>query len=170
MDETTHIEIDGRRWRRSDPAIPEPLRVELVKELMAARRAVAAGKRLDDDAAIAAARARVQDAKVALGERGPTWWEERTPDDYRVRIDAAIHALLRARADTSTICPSDAARIAASPDWRPQMQLARDVAAALHEAGDIEIRQRGTAVTDPRATSGPIRLALTGPRVRTKRG
>ncbi|MCW2955404.1 MAG: hypothetical protein JWO69_273 [Thermoleophilia bacterium] len=159
VDETTHIEIDGRRWRRSDPAIPEPLRVELVRELMAARRAVAAGKRHEDEGAITAARARVQDAKVALGERGPEWWEERSEADHRVRIEAAVRALLRARVETSTICPSDAARIAASPDWRPKMQLARDVAATLHDAGVIEVRQKGERVPHPRATTGPLRLA-----------
>ncbi|WP_258934323.1 hypothetical protein [Nesterenkonia pannonica] len=35
-----HIVVDGRRWRASDPSIPEKLRSELVKELMAARRLV----------------------------------------------------------------------------------------------------------------------------------
>lgn len=32
------IVIDGRRWRATDPSIPEPLRQELVNNLMAARR------------------------------------------------------------------------------------------------------------------------------------
>ncbi len=54
--------VNGRRWRKTDPDIPEKLRAELVKELMAARR-------VRD-------RARVQDAKVALGERGEKWWQE----------------------------------------------------------------------------------------------
>ena len=30
--------VKGRRWRKTDPDIPEKLRAELVKELMAARR------------------------------------------------------------------------------------------------------------------------------------
>lgn len=57
-----HVIVDGRTWRATDPRIPDGLRHELVDELMSARRAVKAG---DPDA-----RARVSDAKVALGERG----------------------------------------------------------------------------------------------------
>src|SRR3546814_5538371 len=35
-----YLIIDGRRWRASDPGIPDTLRQELVDELMSARRAV----------------------------------------------------------------------------------------------------------------------------------
>lgn len=70
-----HVIIDGRRWRATDPSIPEERRRELVHELMAARRAVGAAKRANDADAERAARARVHAAKVALGERGPKWWE-----------------------------------------------------------------------------------------------
>jgi uncharacterized protein len=78
-----YIIVDGRRWRATDPSIPEERRQELVRELMAARRAVGVAKRAGDDAALGAARARVHAAKVALGERGPKWWEgdgARAPD------------------------------------------------------------------------------------------
>lgn len=34
----------------------------------------------DDAAALKAARASVQAAKVALGERGPVWWDDGAPD------------------------------------------------------------------------------------------
>jgi hypothetical protein len=71
-----HVIIDGRRWRASDPSLPEERRQELVSELMSARRAVGAAKRSDDAAAERRARDRVHAAKVALGERGPTWWDE----------------------------------------------------------------------------------------------
>ena len=70
-----YIVVDGRRWRASDPRLPEARRQELVDELMAARRAVAAAKRAEDSAAERAARDRVHAAKVALGERGKPWWE-----------------------------------------------------------------------------------------------
>jgi hypothetical protein len=70
-----YIIVDGRRWRASDPRIPEERRQELVDELMSARRAVAAAKRADDAHAERAARDRVHAAKVALGERGQPWWE-----------------------------------------------------------------------------------------------
>ena len=46
-----------------------------MQELMAARRAVGAAKKAGDAAAEREARARVHEAKVALGERGPTWWD-----------------------------------------------------------------------------------------------
>ena len=70
-----YVVIDGRRWRATDPSIPEERRQELVDELMSARRAVGAAKRKDDADAERAARDRVHVAKVALGERGPKWWE-----------------------------------------------------------------------------------------------
>lgn len=70
-----YIVVDGRRWRASDPRLPEARRQELVDELMDARRAVGAAKRAGDDAAEKAARSRVHAAKVALGERGKPWWE-----------------------------------------------------------------------------------------------
>jgi len=69
-----YIIVDGRRWRATDPSLPEERRQELVRELMAARRAVGAAKRAEDEAALRAARGRVHAAKVALGERGPKWW------------------------------------------------------------------------------------------------
>lgn len=67
----------------SDPALPEATRRRLTSDLMAARRAVAAAQRSKDDDALAAARAGVQAAKVALGERGPVWWDDGTPDYNR---------------------------------------------------------------------------------------
>ena len=70
-----YIVVDGRRWRASDPRLPEARRQELVDELMSARRAVAAAKKSGDAEAERAARDRVHAAKVALGERGKPWWE-----------------------------------------------------------------------------------------------
>ncbi|MBE7162693.1 MAG: DUF3253 domain-containing protein, partial [Williamsia herbipolensis] len=35
-----YVVIDGRRWRATDPGVPDRLAKELVAELMAARRAV----------------------------------------------------------------------------------------------------------------------------------
>ena len=64
---TAFITVDGRRWRASDPGIPQRLRQELVNELMAARRAVRDAR---SARAIRRSRCRVNDAKLALGERG----------------------------------------------------------------------------------------------------
>lgn len=65
----------GRLWRCSNPDLPDDERQRLVRKLMDARRAVSAAKKSDDPDAEREARARVHSAKVALGERGPTWWE-----------------------------------------------------------------------------------------------
>jgi len=143
-----YIVVDGRRWRASDPAIPDALRAELVAELMDARRLV----RTDP----ATARPRVQDAKVALGERGEPWWEP-TDEGRRVRLAAAIRALLRHR-DGSTICPSDAARVVGGEGWRDLMGLAREVAGELAAQGQIRVQQKVVDV-DPATAKGPIRLA-----------
>ncbi|SDS70135.1 Protein of unknown function [Friedmanniella luteola] len=150
-----YLVIEGRRWRASDPAIPETLRTELVAELMAARRAVrdAAG----EETATAAARRRVQDAKVALGERGEPWWEPPTDDGRRERLTAAVRALLRHRKPESTICPSDAARVSGGEGWRDAMDAARAVAAALAADGVVEVRQGGEKV-DPTTATGALRL------------
>lgn len=72
----------GRLWRRTNPTLPEPERERLVNELMDARRGVGAAKRADDAEAEREARSRVHTAKVALGERGPTWWDG--PDHNRM--------------------------------------------------------------------------------------
>lgn len=72
-----HVVIDGRRWRATDPSIPEERRKALVSELMSARSSVGHAKKRGDAEAEKAARKRVQAAKVALGERGPRWWEEK---------------------------------------------------------------------------------------------
>ncbi|WP_107417197.1 hypothetical protein [Streptomyces sp. CB00455] len=71
-----YVVIDGRRWRATDPSVPEDVGARLRSHLMAARRAIAAARRAQDPQAESAARARVQTAKVALGERGTPWWEQ----------------------------------------------------------------------------------------------
>lgn len=53
---------------------------------MEARRAVAAAVRQGDAAREKAARARVHAAKLALGERGPVWWDDGAPDYTRQLI------------------------------------------------------------------------------------
>ncbi|MFI5908246.1 hypothetical protein [Dactylosporangium sp. NPDC051541] len=85
-----YIVVDGRRWRATDPAIPEEAAAILRKALMAARRAVGAALRAGDDPA--PARARVQAAKVALGERGTPWWEQ-TLEQRRNRWEQGVREL-----------------------------------------------------------------------------
>jgi hypothetical protein len=82
-----YLVIDGRRWRATDPSIPEDRRTELVRILMAWRREV---RRAQGTPHESAARAGVNAAKVALGERGrPPWWEQ-TADQRRTRWEAHI--------------------------------------------------------------------------------
>lgn len=71
-----YVVIKGRRWRATDPDIPENAAAELRSHLMRARRDVAAALRAEDPAAELDARSRVHAAKVALGERGTPWWEQ----------------------------------------------------------------------------------------------
>lgn len=149
-DDGRYVVVDGRRWRATDPSVPEAFRAELVAELMAARRAVQTDP--------ATARARVQDAKVALGERGRPWWQEPTEVSLQERLAATIRALLRHRDPDRTICPSDAARAVGGSSWRTRMDAARAVAAELHDAGIVRVQQRGADV-DPRTARGPVRIA-----------
>ncbi len=73
-----YIIVNGRRWRATDPEIPDDARDRLQKHLMAARR-------VQD-------RARVQAAKVALGERGEPWWEQ-TSAQRRARWERGLAEL-----------------------------------------------------------------------------
>jgi hypothetical protein len=75
--------VRGRLWRRANPALPESERATLVQQLMAARRAVGAARRAADLTAERQARAEVDAAKRALGERGPVWWADGAPDYNR---------------------------------------------------------------------------------------
>lgn len=143
-----HVVIDGRRWRATDPSIPEGFRQELVDELMAARRAVKASE--------SDARRRVQDAKTALGERGAPWWEERTGDPFDERIAATIRSLTRKR-DQSSICPSDVARTVGGESWRSLMPDVRRVTAVLADLGEVIATQKGEPVSI-RDARGPVRI------------
>ncbi|QDT04900.1 hypothetical protein K227x_32970 [Rubripirellula lacrimiformis] len=67
-----------RLWRCSNPNLSEELRTRLVAELMDARREVRRAKRAMEATSLADARQRVHTAKVALGERGNTWWDDDT--------------------------------------------------------------------------------------------
>lgn len=78
-----YIVVDGVLWRATRPDLDEDERDRLVKVLMAARRAVGQAK---DEAATKAARAQVNAAKVALGERGPVWWDDGAPDLNRRKV------------------------------------------------------------------------------------
>lgn len=84
-----YLVINGRRWRATDPDIPENRRAELTRILMAWRREVRRTRGTDDEAR---SRAGVNAAKIALGERGsPPWWEQ-TDAQRRARWEAHVPA------------------------------------------------------------------------------
>jgi hypothetical protein len=66
-----------RLWRAANPSLSPEKRSQLTRELMSARRAV---RLADDPETMRTARARVDAAKIGLGERGPVWWEDGAPD------------------------------------------------------------------------------------------
>jgi hypothetical protein len=72
--------VGGRLWRMANPGLDEAERVDLVGRLMAARRAVRDAKKAADREAEAAAHGAVDEVKRALGERGPAWWKDGSPD------------------------------------------------------------------------------------------
>ncbi|MCT1354570.1 hypothetical protein [Gordonia sp. p3-SID1431] len=78
-----HIFVKGRKWRATDPLIPDERRSELQSILMAWRRDVKRTKGAPES------RQGVQAAKVALGERGTPWWEQ-TDDERRERWEAHV--------------------------------------------------------------------------------
>ena len=78
-----YLVVRGRLWRRANPALDGEERARLVSELMRARREVRAAGTAGDADRLRAARGRVHEAKVALGERGPPWWTDGSPDFNR---------------------------------------------------------------------------------------
>jgi hypothetical protein len=154
------IEVDGRRWRATDPAIPAAFRQELVDELMRARRAIGILKSSGDAALIDDNRRLVHAAKVALGERGEPWWHPPSAGGQRDRVEAAILALAGHRAPAGSICPSDAARAVGGGSWRRLVPVAQDAARRLAQAGDVVVTQRGEPLDPQGEWKGPIRIRL----------
>lgn len=81
--------VRGRLWRTSNPALDPAERDALVRRLMAARAAL---RRDAPENGRAAARAEVEAAKVALGERGPAWWSDGAPDYNRKMASCTPYA------------------------------------------------------------------------------
>ncbi|MHC1558552.1 hypothetical protein ACR9E3_06330 [Actinomycetospora sp. C-140] len=97
-DDGRYIVVDGRRWRATDPLIPEDDAAVLRRWLMAARRDVGRAKKTGEGER--AARSRVHAAKTALGERGPAWWEQ-SEDERRARWREGLRRAEQEGFDTS---------------------------------------------------------------------
>jgi hypothetical protein len=84
--------VRDRLWRIANPDLPETLRSTLVNELMKARSAVRSAKIAGDPAAETAAHQAVDVAKKKLGERGPVWWTDGSPDLNRHMVKNTPYA------------------------------------------------------------------------------
>jgi hypothetical protein len=78
----------GRSWRATNPSLTWEEREKLTKELMIARRAV---RLAQEEVELAQARLRVHAPKIALGERGPVWWDDGAPDLNRRLVNGTCY-------------------------------------------------------------------------------
>ena len=84
--------VKGRLWRTSNPDLAPEARQEFVDQLMSARRQVGLALKAGDKEAERQARAAVDAAKHALGERGPVWWTDGAPDFNRRMVKNTPYA------------------------------------------------------------------------------
>ncbi|GAA1479540.1 hypothetical protein GCM10009623_39860 [Nocardioides aestuarii] len=77
-DDERWLVVDGRRWRRQDPALPEEVAATLKSHLGRGR---SRGERRRTDL-----------AKRGLGERGTPWWEQ-TAAERRERWERSLAEL-----------------------------------------------------------------------------
>ncbi len=84
--------VRGRLWRCSNPQLSEDERQRLTAVLMAARRAKGIAMRAGDERGRELARQQVDAAKIALGERGPVWWNDGEPDVNRHMVKNTSYA------------------------------------------------------------------------------
>ena len=87
-----YLIVRHRLWRAANPGMSAETKTELVNALMTARRDVGIALRNNDDSRLAQARAAVHTAKIALGERGPVWWTDGSPDYNRYLVKNTPYA------------------------------------------------------------------------------
>jgi len=109
--------VRGRLWQTSNPALPVDERQRLVSDLMAGRRAVR--EALRSGTGLAKARQQVDQAKVALGERGPVWWSDGSPDLNRYMARNTPYAQWFASLETPEAPAASAIEAAQSGIDRP---------------------------------------------------
>lgn len=73
--------VRHRLWRCTNPALKKERVEQLESDLGKARSDIR--KFRDDHDRLKATRARMNAAKIALGERGPVWWSDGAPDYNR---------------------------------------------------------------------------------------
>lgn len=82
----SYFVVNSKLWLCSNPSLHTDVRQSLVNELMAARREVKTAKASGDAEQPKGTRARVQKAKVQLGERGLVWWDDGSPDFNQFQV------------------------------------------------------------------------------------
>lgn len=75
--------VRGRLWRCTNPLLDPEQRGILVRRLMAGWSAKRQANKLEDTEKRDLAMQSINDAKIALGERGPVWWTDGAPDYNR---------------------------------------------------------------------------------------
>jgi hypothetical protein len=90
VEEDRWLVVDGRRWRRQDPALPDDVAQRLLSHLGRGRSQVRALRLAGADPS--PARRRVDLAKHGLGERGTPWWDQ-SDGERRRRWEAALEQL-----------------------------------------------------------------------------
>lgn len=73
------------------------------------------------------------------------------------QLEQTIIDLLQSRPASSSLCPSEAARMTDPTDWQPLMEPTRQAARRLAARDIVEITQ-ANQVVDPSTAKGPIRI------------
>jgi len=87
-----YIVVRGRLWRAANPNLTMTALESLVSSLMSARREVRDAAKSHETVRLAVARAAVHEAKTALGERGPVWWDDGAKDLNRHLVKNTAYA------------------------------------------------------------------------------
>lgn len=144
-----YIIVRKRLWRASNPALPIAKRDLLTKTLMAARRSIKTA--VPHSSEMQQARTAVHAAKVALGERGPVWWEDDAPDYNRHLVHNTPYAAwfeIQARAADSFVCeaePADSGIVSVvEPKRETPMAARKTVKKATRKAAKKKFAKRTT--------------------------
>jgi len=84
--------VRGKLWRMANPNLAPAKKAALVNDLMKARSAVRSAKLAGNQIEEAAAHRAADVVKRALGERGPVWWTDGTPDLNRQLVKNTPYA------------------------------------------------------------------------------
>ncbi|MEO5894269.1 MAG: DUF3253 domain-containing protein [Vicinamibacterales bacterium] len=76
------------------------------------------------------------------------------------RLARALLALLGARGEGASLCPSEVARAEEPRHWRAQMDAVREVARHLARQGVVVVTQRGRRLDPDEPFKGPVRFSF----------